>query len=62
MYSGSRGNYSEADTPDARDLYGRSKLLGEVDAAGCLTIRTSMVGREIGSARGLDRVVPDATR
>jgi dTDP-4-dehydrorhamnose reductase len=53
VYSGSRGNYSEADTPDARDLYGRSKLLGEVDAPGCLTMRTSMVGREIGSARGL---------
>ena len=53
VYSGSRGNYSEADAPDARDLYGRSKLLGEVDAPGCLTMRTSMVGREIGSARGL---------
>jgi dTDP-4-dehydrorhamnose reductase len=53
VFSGSRGAYSEADTPDARDLYGRSKLLGEVDGDGCLTIRTSMVGREIGSARGL---------
>jgi dTDP-4-dehydrorhamnose reductase len=53
VYTGSRGSYSEADVPDARDLYGRSKLLGEVDAEGCLTIRTSMVGREIGSSRGL---------
>ena len=53
VYSGSRGSYSEADVPDARDLYGRSKLLGEVDGKGCLTIRTSMVGREIGSSRGL---------
>lgn len=53
VFSGSRGNYTEQDPPDARDLYGRSKLLGEVDQPRCLTIRTSMVGREIGSSRGL---------
>ncbi|HEX6050768.1 MAG TPA: SDR family oxidoreductase [Gemmatimonadaceae bacterium] len=53
VFSGRRGNYSEDDIPDAVDLYGRSKLLGEVDYGGALTIRTSMVGREIGSARGL---------
>ena len=33
--------------PDADDLYGRSKLLGEVDGHRCLTIRTSMIGREL---------------
>ena len=53
VYTGSRGSYGEVDVPDARDLYGRSKLLGEVASEGCLTIRTSMVGREIGSSRGL---------
>ena len=53
VYTGSRGNYREADVPDARDLYGRTKLMGEVDDEGCVTIRTSMVGREIGSTRGL---------
>ena len=53
VFSGSQGNYNEQDAPDARDLYGRSKLLGEVDQPNCLTIRTSMVGREIGSSRGL---------
>ena len=53
VFSGARGRYSEADVPDARDLYGRSKLLGEVVGPRCLTIRTSMVGREIGSSRGL---------
>lgn len=53
VFSGGRGNYRESDTPDARDLYGRSKLLGEVDEPDCVTLRTSMVGREIGSARGL---------
>ena len=53
VFSGSRGAYSEADVPDARDLYGRSKLLGEVTRPGCLTVRTSMVGREIRSSQGL---------
>jgi dTDP-4-dehydrorhamnose reductase len=53
VFLGTRGSYSEADTPDGADLYGRSKLLGEVDRDRCLTIRTSMVGREIRSARGL---------
>ena len=53
VFSGSRGSYTEADVPDARDLYGRSKLLGEVARPGCLTLRTSIVGREIGSSHGL---------
>lgn len=53
VFAGRKGNYSEDDVPDAVDLYGRSKLLGEVDRDRCLTIRTSMVGREIGLARGL---------
>jgi dTDP-4-dehydrorhamnose reductase len=53
VFSGARGEYSEADVPDACDLYGRSKLLGEVAGPNCFTIRTSMVGREIGSSRGL---------
>ena len=53
VFSGAHGNYTETDVPDARDLYGRSKLLGEVTAPRCVTLRTSMVGREIGSARGL---------
>src|SRR5258707_4812080 len=30
VFAGARGNYSEADIADATDLYGRSKLLGEV--------------------------------
>jgi dTDP-4-dehydrorhamnose reductase len=53
VFSGRKGNYAEGDVPDATDLYGRSKLLGEVATGDCLTIRTSMIGREIGSARGL---------
>lgn len=47
VFSGSRGAYREEDLPDADDLYGRSKLLGEVTARGCLTLRTSIIGLEL---------------
>ncbi len=47
VFSGRAGNYSEADMPDAEDLYGRSKLLGEVDYPHCLTLRTSLIGHEL---------------
>jgi dTDP-4-dehydrorhamnose reductase len=47
VFSGSRGAYREEDFPDADDLYGRSKLLGEVTAPGCLTLRTSIIGLEL---------------
>jgi len=48
VFSGEKGGYSESDTPDARDLYGRSKLLGEIDECpSALTIRGSIIGREI---------------
>ncbi len=45
VFSGERGGYTETDRPDAADLYGRSKLLGEVAGEGALTLRTSMIGR-----------------
>ena len=47
VFSGSRGNYTEYDLPDAVDLYGRSKLLGEINQRGCLTLRTSIIGWEL---------------
>jgi len=53
VFSGSRGNYSERDTPDAGDLYGRTKLLGEISGPGWLTLRTSIVGRELSATTGL---------
>ena len=53
VFSGTRGGYTEEDLPDATDLYGRSKLLGEVTGAGALTLRTSIVGRELTGADGL---------
>ena len=54
VFSGSRGSYSETDPPDPPDLYGRTKLLGEVaDAPNALTLRTSIVGRELSGSVGL---------
>ncbi|RJX30711.1 MAG: SDR family oxidoreductase [Oxalobacter sp.] len=53
VFSGSRGNYKESDAPDAQDLYGRSKLLGEVDYPHAITIRTSMIGHELRGGHSL---------
>ena len=53
VFSGEKGMYKETDNPDARDLYGRTKLLGEVGGANCVTLRTSIIGRELQSKRGL---------
>ncbi len=53
VFSGKKGNYTEDDAPDAKDLYGRSKLLGEVTEPHALTLRTSIIGHELESKKGL---------
>lgn len=53
VFSGNRGSYAEEDASDAQDLYGRSKFLGEVVTENALTLRTSMIGREIAEHRSL---------
>jgi dTDP-4-dehydrorhamnose reductase len=53
VFSGRKGAYREDDLPDPIDLYGRSKLIGELDAAGCITLRTSMIGAELDRKTGL---------
>lgn len=53
VFSGRKGNYLENDVADAEDLYGRTKLLGEVSGDGCLTVRTSIIGRELAASHGL---------
>lgn len=53
VFDGVKGNYSENDKPNADDLYGKSKHLGEVIADRALTLRTSIIGREIGTAHSL---------
>lgn len=46
VFAGTRGHYRESDLTDAEDLYGRTKALGEVTGEGCLTLRTSIIGRD----------------
>lgn len=53
VFSGKRGSYEETDLSDAEDLYGKSKYLGEVSAANALTLRTSIIGRELENHRSL---------
>lgn len=53
VFSGKKGNYQESDVPDAEDLYGRSKLLGEVDYPNAITLRTSIIGHELLGNRSL---------
>ena len=53
VFAGDKGGYRESDSSDARDLYGRSKLLGEVAYPHTVTLRTSIIGHELQSAHGL---------
>ena len=53
VFDGARGKYSESDTPNAVDLYGKSKHLGEVTGENCLTLRTSIIGRELNTGHSL---------
>lgn len=53
VFSGTRGGYSEDDSPDATDVYGMAKFLGEVRAPHAISIRTSMIGHELQAANGL---------
>ncbi len=53
VFSGRDGGYTEEHVADAEDLYGRTKLLGEVSGPGCITLRTSIIGRELKQKTGL---------
>lgn len=53
VFNGKKGNYTEDDVSDAEDLYGKSKYLGEVIRENCLTLRTSIIGRELRTAHSL---------
>jgi len=53
VFSGALGGYREDHPADAADLYGRSKHMGEVDQTHAVTLRTSIIGHELGSAHGL---------
>ena len=53
VFSGARGSYREDDVPDANDVYGVSKLLGEVSEQHAITLRTSIIGHELQSGTAL---------
>jgi dTDP-4-dehydrorhamnose reductase len=53
VFSGGKGNYSEDEKPDATDVYGKTKHLGEVAGPGLVTLRTSTIGHEIETQYGL---------
>jgi dTDP-4-dehydrorhamnose reductase len=53
VFSGKKGHYVEEDASDAEDLYGRTKFLGEVHDSHCVTLRTSIIGRELARKKSL---------
>lgn len=54
VFSGSKGMYSENENSDAIDLYGKSKYIGELhDNDNAITLRTSIIGHELGSSFAL---------
>jgi dTDP-4-dehydrorhamnose reductase len=53
VFSGMKGLYKEKDFPDAYDLYGRTKFLGEVAYENTITIRTSIIGHELERSKSL---------
>lgn len=53
VFDGRIGHYREDCPATATDLYGRSKLLGEVSQGGALTLRTSIIGPELDTSQGL---------
>ena len=53
VFSGEKGNYRESDPSDAVDLYGKTKFLGEIGDENCLTLRTSIIGRELTRKKSL---------
>ena len=53
VFTGDKGGYREEDQPDATDLYGISKRLGEVEGDHAVTLRTSIIGHELQGAHSL---------
>lgn len=53
VFNGRQGMYTEDDPSNAEDLYGRTKFIGEVSYPGTLTLRTSIIGREMTTQNGL---------
>jgi len=53
VFSGKDGNYDELEISDAEDLYGKSKIVGEIHGHNKSVLRSSIIGPEQGSGRSL---------
>jgi len=54
VFSGQKGLYKESEVSDAKDLYGKSKSIGELkDYSNVITLRTSIIGHELHTKYGL---------
>ncbi len=53
VFSGSHGNYVESSKFDPKDVYGKSKFEGERFSKNTITIRTSVIGKELNSSNSL---------
>lgn len=54
VFDGKKGNYLETDKPNAEDLYGKSKEIGEIkNKSNVITLRISLIGHELQSNHSL---------
>ena len=53
VFSGSKGKYLESSMTDATDVYGKTKIVGEIPSANKALIRSSIVGPETGNGKSL---------
>ena len=53
VFSGLEGEYIETSMTDATDVYGKTKIVGEVSSNNKTLLRSSIVGPETGSGRSL---------
>lgn len=53
VFDGKKGNYTEKDNPNATDIYGKTKAIGEIIYKNCLTLRLSVIGHEIKDKKNL---------
>mgnify|MGYP001187098203 CR=1 FL=1 len=53
VFSGNDGSYTESSFMDAKDIYGKSKIVGEIEGTGKSLIRSSIIGPEEGKGFSL---------
>lgn len=53
VFDGQKGDYREGFLSNATDPYGKSKRMGEIARGNAITLRTSIIGRELGTAHSL---------